>query len=257
MISACVSCSCETPSQQPFSDYSSDDSIDNVDSCTLAYRKATKTKNDSIIIDTVHTYNLIVYYPHFTSIDLCLGEMPNKSDESIIFCCAAAYTSNVKTTTFSHDRVDGNHVSHGVFHKGTNVKWGAFTYFGNKWNFVSDSDSVDSALHEASQNNGMGFCQMPVIVDKEKVAVKRNMQRKEFYRALCEHHGRLCIADSNKKISLEYFQSCLEAYGMKHAIYLDMGTPWNYSWYRDNSGTVHDIHSDFPKYGTNWIVFYK
>ena len=44
---------------------------------------------------------------------------------------------------------------------------------------------------------------------------------------------------------------------VKNALYLDMGEGWNYSWYRDKFGDVHEIHPQIAgsEYQTNWIVF--
>ena len=38
---------------------------------------------------------------------------------------------------------------------------------------------------------------------------------------------------------------------------LDMGRGWNHSWYRDNKGTVVEIHPKTHSYTTNWLVFKK
>jgi len=43
--------------------------------------------------------------------------------------------------------------------------------------------------------------------------------------------------------------------GVQEAIYLDMGSGWNYSWWRDNTGSAHEIHNRRIVYATNWITF--
>ena len=63
-------------------------------------------------------------------------------------------------------------------------------------------------------------------------------------------------------MSYESFVKSLVDYRVTHALYLDMGSGWNYAWYRDGEGHVKEL---FPaskaapnyKYRTNWITFYK
>ena len=49
---------------------------------------------------------------------------------------------------------------------------------------------------------------------------------------------------------------------VKNALYLDMGSGWNYAWYRDKNGKVKELFpasklSPAYKYRTNWVTFYK
>lgn len=68
--------------------------------------------------------------------------------------------------------------------------------------------------------------------------------------------SKVVIADSDGKMKFGDFIANLLQAGATEAIYLDMGG-WNYSWYRDDSGKVIDIHPTPNKYATNWITFYK
>lgn len=54
----------------------------------------------------------------------------------------------------------------------------------------------------------------------------------------------------------------LSDFKVKHALYLDMGSGWNYAWYRDKNGKVIERFPESKKspnfkYRTNWITFYK
>ena len=54
----------------------------------------------------------------------------------------------------------------------------------------------------------------------------------------------------------------LKDFKVTHALYLDMGSGWNYAWYRDKDGSVKEIFPESKispcyKYRTNWIAFYK
>ena len=82
------------------------------------------------------------------------------------------------------------------------------------------------------------------------------------YRALCEKDGRLCLVESKKVVTLEFFIKCLMESHVTNAIYLDMGAGWNYAWYRDAKGDVHEIFPESKKasdyrYRTNWVTFYR
>ena len=82
------------------------------------------------------------------------------------------------------------------------------------------------------------------------------------YRALCERRGRLCLVESKGVVTFDDFLAQLQALGVTHALYLDMGSGWNYAWYRNADGQVREL---FPaskvspnyKYRTNWITFYQ
>ena len=49
----------------------------------------------------------------------------------------------------------------------------------------------------------------------------------------------------------------LKKLGVKNAMYCDMGTGWNYSWYRKDDGTVKELFNVPGRYTTNWVVFYE
>ena len=53
-----------------------------------------------------------------------------------------------------------------------------------------------------------------------------------------------------------------KSYKVTHALYLDMGSGWNYAWYRDVGNQVKEIFPESKlapsfRYRTNWITFYK
>lgn len=109
----------------------------------------------------------------------------------------------------------------------------------------------------------MGFCQLLIIKDGVVRPIGTKMKsNKNIYRALCEKNGKLCIIQSKKVMTYEFFVKCLAAYKITHAIYLDMGRGWNYAWYRDNTGKVKEVFPESKsatsyKYRTNWITFYR
>lgn len=203
-------------------------------------------------IDT--TENLVVYFPQFTYIDLVCAEMPRFSDGSVLMCLAAAFTGE-RTTIFSHDNIAGQHVSSGVFHKGYNcpANTGAFTYHDGMWNFLPTVRS-DSVTH-AADASGMAFCQVMLVYAHRSCAP--HIRGRNLFRALCEKDGKLCVAESRRQQDIGFFVQSLLHYGVKHAIYLQPGKGWNYSWYRDNAGVAHIMHPKTHDYSTNWLTFYQ
>lgn len=203
------------------------------------------------------TPEVIAYYPDYSRIDLVCGTMPDQSDTSVILCCEAAFTSQL-LDEFFHTNIDGDHVSGGKRYTGAVCKdnTGAFTWAEGKWQFVVGDYSA--ALDEAASLRGMGFGQALVVTGGDAVMPLWRSGVHE-YRVLCEKDGRLCIVDSRGAVEYEEFVSRLTRYGVTHALYLDMGSGWNHSWWRDNNGDVHEIHPRIDKcrYCTNWITFYK
>ena len=199
------------------------------------------------------TINLNVYYPVYTKIDLVCGQMPKTSQKDVEFCCEAAFTGKL-LNEFKHSNIADNHICNGVMKKGYRCKanTGGFLWGKGKWKFLSKADYPTTA-------NGwyMGFCQLMVIKDGAVRPISTKMKNKmNFYRALCEKNGKLCIIESKNVVSYEFFVKCLNAYKVTHALYLDVGSGWNYAWYR-SKGKVVELHKKTHNYCTNWITFYK
>lgn len=203
------------------------------------------------------TDEVIAYYPQFSRLDLVCGTMPSQDQQDVIFCAEAAFTSQL-LDTFEHTNIDGDHVSGGKRYAGAECKdnSGAFTWAQGKWHFTMGDYS--KALDDAAAQGGMGFGQAMIIYNNEMITPLWRSGMHE-YRALCEKDGRLCIVDSQGSVLYSTFVQRLVNYGVTHAIYLDMGSGWNHSWWRDDDGLTHEIHPRIDKcrYCTNWITFYK
>ena len=103
----------------------------------------------------------------------------------------------------------------------------------------------------------MGFGQEMIIHNGKRVQTIRKDANKNEFRALCELYGKLCIIDSKGVTTFGDFINALLNEGVTEALYLDMGTGWNYSWWRDDQGIVHEIHDHRIAFTTNWITFYE
>ena len=185
--------------------------------------------------------------------------MPKASNREVEFCCEAAFTGEL-LDEFKHMNIADNHICSGVMKKGYRCKanTGGFVWGKGKWRFMRKADYPTIA-------NGwnMGFCQLLIIKDGVARSIGAKMKNnRNIYRALCEKNGKLCIIESKKLMTYEFFVKCLNAYKVTHALYLDMGRGWNYAWYRDKDGKVKEIFPESKsassyKFRTNWITFYK
>ena len=185
--------------------------------------------------------------------------MPKAAQKDVEFCCEAAFTGEL-LEEFKHSNIADNHICDGKMIKGYRCKanTGGFVWGNGKWKFMRKDD------YPAEANGwNMGFCQMLIIKDGVARPIGSKMKNnKNIYRALCEKDGKLCIIESKKVVTYEFFVKCLSDYKVTHALYLDMGRGWNYAWYRDKAGKVVVLHPESKmapsyKYRTNWITFYK
>ena len=206
----------------------------------------------TVTVDT--TADLLAFYPKFKRVDLVFGSMPSTNEESVLFCCSAAFTEK-ELKQFNHMNIAGNHVGGGEFHKGYACakNTGGFVFYDNRWQFFAGD--FGSELGRAADKRGMGFGQMLIIHDGRRMAA--HVGGRYVFRALCEHEGRLCIIESRRLQDFEYFVHALQAYGVSEALYLVMGAGWNHSWYRDMGGGARILHPHRHDFSTNWLVFYR
>ncbi len=212
-------------------------------------------KEEAATVIRKDTLGLIVLYPQYSSIDLVCGTMPSKSDSSVILFAEAAYTGEL-LNEFKHSNVAGEHVSQGKRYKGFKCKrnTGAFVYYGGKWEFCYKDYSQE--IDKAAENGGAAFGQEMIIHKGKLVEIARKDNNKNQFRALCNHDGKLCIAESNKVVPFGDFKKQWLSLGVDDAIYLDMGPGWNHAWYR-NKGKIVELHPKLHHFCTNWITFYK
>ena len=225
-------------------------------------------------IDRVDTMGLIVLYPVNTQVELVCGRRPSRNDRSVMLMAEAAYT-RVKPLRkkFSHANIHGIHVSRGHRYNGTpfDRKTGAFVSYGGKYKFVQLS-TVDTATLQVTpmddykhrctvfdtvaRRGGMGFMQELIMYRGVVMPTVRQSHEKHQYRALCSHENRLCVIESDTVVTFGEFKQRLYDYGVSDAVYMDMGSVWNYAWYRDGNRIVElNPEAYYSRYCTNWIVF--
>lgn len=230
-------------------------------------RDANKQKTDNgmdsipvqkeAFVERVDTNGLIILFPSYSSLDLRCGNMPLTSEKEIILFAEAAYTGAPLEKEFKHNKIAGDHVSNGTRFKGYKCSrnTGAFVYYLGKWKFLYKDYSAE--LDSAANHGGAAFAQEMMIHNGEIKPTVRKDGNVNTFRALCELEGKLCIIESLNDIQFSYFKSALLEQGVTEALYLDMGSGWNYAWYRKDESTVVGLHPKVHDYCTNWITFYK
>lgn len=201
---------------------------------------------------------LRIYQPIFTEMDLDCGLEQDEKDRSIVFSCSGAFTLDYQEW-FSHDNIRGDHVSGGVRYgyEYTNDtiaddrgNVGVFAFYNGESHFALEgaSDLLDSA----AANGGMAFSQYMIIYDGDTcIRWRKNAFQ---YRALCQKDTSLLVIESTDVVEYAMFVEMLHRYGVKHAIYLDMGG-WDDAWYRIDKRNIHRISKGCYPYLTNWITF--
>lgn len=213
-------------------------------------------KETSIPVERVDTLGMMILYPKYSRVDLICGTMPSKQDSSVILMVAGAYTGKL-FDDFKHQNIAGDHVSSGKRYKGYKCKrnTGAFVFYNGKWDFLYKNYSY--ALDEAAKHGGAGFAQELIIHDGVVKSTIKSDANRNIFRALCSIGDRLCIIQSQKNVKFGDFKASLKTLGVTNAIYLDMGTGWNYGWYRSENGLVHELFKKRTRYSTNWVTFYQ
>lgn len=184
----------------------------------------------------------------------------HKSVKNVIFCCAGSFTRKL-LTEFNHSNIAGDHVSGGTYYKAYKCGPynGVFTWSSTSgWKFFNHAyENAKTPLQKVAAEGGMGYCQTLLLAPGQRFKGCFKPGKVNRYRALCQIGNRLCVVDCAKPLSFGHFIDGLEKLGAKYALYCDMGTGWNYSWYRKDDGSVKELFATPGKYTTNWITFYS
>ena len=220
---------------------------------------ATEQNQDetTVYVDTMSTYNLNVYKPRFSRIDLVCGERPSQENDSVIMVIAGAFTRKL-LTEFSHDNIIGSHTAGGVFYQDAENKrlTGTFVFDNGESSFHYKSNH-DSLLKSAASHGGSGFMQEMLIHKGQVVSHTRPDKNENQFRALCLLDGEVVVVESNRSVPFGLFIKAMTKLGVQDALYTDMGEGWNYSWYRKPDGSIEELHSIRSPFSTNWVTFYK
>jgi len=199
------------------------------------------------------TDDFYIFFPNFSKMELVFDNRPSKSESDIIFCAGALFHQE-RTLEFSHMNLVGDHTTGGEYFDGyEHEDMSAFTYCDGEMTF--SFDNADEEIRKAYEKKGVGFEQFMII--KDGAPATFTFSRYRCFRVLTTINGRLCIIDNKKQMFLEDFRSALIDLGIKDAMYMDMGSGWNYSWIRNTSGKIRNMFNIPVPYSQNWIVFRK
>ena len=200
------------------------------------------------------TDDLYIYCPGYSNIDFVAGDRPSKDDGSIEMCVAAAFQDTYQLD-FNHSNIVGWHASDGLLEQGTpKSRLGAFTYVNGIpriWNI----DDAEEAVQKAAAEGGSGYQQFVVLYDGQRGGHDSDEFR--CFRVIALLNGEACVIDSRTQMHYSEFISALENLGVRDALYCDMGSGWNYSWYRNTEGKDVDIIGTPWPFSHNWLVFRK
>lgn len=210
-------------------------------------------RDEAAVYDTGVAY---VIFPDYSSVEIACEERPSKADETITWCSGAAF-QHQETLAFSHDDIEGDHAVKGTLYENPYNQDGftAFTFANGEFDF--EFDEPVKAMREAADAGGSGFMQFGLVRDGEVLDVFAQPPHLRCFRVLAELNGGLCFIDAKRIVPFDEFTAELERLGVTNAMYLDMGAGWNYSWYRDSTGSVVTFFGLPLPFSHNWIVFRK
>lgn len=215
---------------------------------------ATEPADGQAYVTVEETDDLYILYPNYTSVELETGTRPSRKDKSVLLCVGAAYQLDY-SIKFSHDKICGEHVSHGQLYTGyeePGLRMGAFAFYDGKYHFALPEEA-EELIRTAAERGGCAFRQQTVIENGESVALP--VKKCRCFRVLTELNGRLCIIESKRPCYYSDFAAAVIELGVTQALNLDMGSGWNYSWYRNNAGKAKTLIGLPWLFSHNWLVF--
>ena len=208
-------------------------------------------ENDQDVL-LLETDDLYIYCANYGEISIVAGDRPSRDDESIQLCVAAAFQDKYQLD-FQQSNIVGWHTADGILERGKpQDRLGAFTYADGTariWNI----DEAEDAVREAAARGGSGYQQFIVLCGGERGGHQSNEFR--CYRVLALLNDRACIIDSRTQMHYSEYIQALEDLGIRDALYCDMGSGWNYSWYRNENGKAINIIGQPWPFSHNWLVF--
>lgn len=199
--------------------------------------------------------------PSTTLITMADSVIPDISDSSIALCVEAAFTGEL-LPEFKSTNVAGDYVIDGIFHKGYKCKANTgFLCTFNGHPFISSSEHVKEWIDKSVASRATLFQQILIVQNGKDVyrGTPIKPATKNIYRAACiMTDGNFSVIQSEKALSLKDFIDSLIRLGVSDALYLDVGTGWNYGWYRETSESpVVKLFDVRTPYQTNWLIIRK
>lgn len=196
--------------------------------------------------------------PEVAYISMADSVIPSEKDSTIALCVEAAFTGEV-LKDFKSTNIGGDYVIDGTFHKGYKCKANTGFLYADKSVFtISSSERCPEWIEKAKKNNGVLFQQILIIQNGKDVYRGTPIKpiTRNIYRAACiMNDGNFAVIQPEKVTSLKDYINSLIKLGVSDALYLDMGTGWNYGWYRPTKCDDPTILFDYrTPYQTNWLL---
>lgn len=237
---------------------SSNKNVDIVDNSTEKIERLdTMLFVDNYVVDSIPFIKLQLN-PQKAYISMADSVIPSEKDSTIALCVEAAFTGEV-LKDFKSTNIGGDYVIDGTFHKGYKCKANTGFLYADKSVFtISSSERCPEWIEKAKKNNGVLFQQILIIQNGKDVYRGTPIKpiTRNIYRAACiMNDGNFAVIQSEKATSLKDFINSLIKLGVSDALYLDMGTGWNYGWYRPTKCDDPTILFDYrTPYQTNWLL---
>ncbi len=206
---------------------------------------------------TVDSLELVFYIP-VNAYPALTTTRPLRSDSSVVFVCAAAFT------LLENDAIDGLFIDGGKIEvKWVNHSLGGGIVLPEKTSnarpniFGTDmGEKLDSTFKDSICSMQASFFQQIQLVRAGK-ALRFQREFSRFQRrALCMYHGELVVVESVSGCTMQKFADVLESCGIPNALYVDMGS-WDEGWYRKvqhQQPTIGLLRSETDRQ-SNWFVF--
>lgn len=217
---------------------------------TLIYKSNVMIEGDSFLILRMNHAQCRV--------ELADSVIPNINDSTIALCVEAAFTGEL-LKEFKSKNVAGDYVVNGKLKKGyrCNVNTG-FLGTLNGVPFISSVDKLQGWLEGKHDKYYCMFQQVLLVQDGKDVYTGKPIKAtsKNIYRAACiMSDGNFAVIQSQETLSLGQFIRSLVNLGVSDALYLDMGTGWNYGWYRETLKDAPIRLFDYrTPYQTSWLL---
>lgn len=184
--------------------------------------------------------------------------IPLQTDSTIALCVEAAFTGEL-LKDFKTTNIGGDYVIDGTFHKGYKCKANTGFLYADKTVFtISSSEHCAEWIEKAKKNKGVLFQQILILQNGKNVyrGTPIKQTTRNIYRAACiMKDGNFAVIQTEKAIPLKDFINSLIKLDVSDALYLDMGTGWNYGWYRSTECDSPTLLFNYRSpYQTNWLL---
>lgn len=206
------------------------------------------------------TEHFLFYKPDVYNVNIVCGDRPDTLNNDILFCAEAAFTGKI-VDSFYYKNIAGDLVTQGEYHCGyeCSANSGGFIFYTDgHWKFLEKEDYQKQLRKDT---NIRCAYEQAILIYEGEVHRPYLMKptREEKYRVLCENdQGELMVVTAKDDIPYAQFvQNLLSELHVRNALYMDMGTGWNYSWYRTTDSTCVSFFpiAKWTQYQTNWLIF--